>query len=115
MKVFQEESVSGEDSINLLATDQKIRSYPRVKVTELRGVPSSLTNYEETIFLGMKAHQKIDLRAGRGDYFTYQLFITNRGRWYELLYQIPADFTRPSITNVPQPMVAYLQSFKPAP
>ncbi len=115
VKVFREESVYGEASINLLATDKKIRFYPRLKVAAWKSSPDFLSKYHETIFLGMKAYQKIDLRAGRGDYFTYQLFITNQNRWYELIYQIPADCTRPSITNIPTAMMPYLQSFKPVP
>jgi hypothetical protein len=107
---------SGPDYINLRAADRTVRFAPRLYVSTWEGgVPNYLSEYQETLFLDMKAYKKTVLRAGNGDYFTYELLVTNHNRWYEIIYQIPADVRRPSITNTPEMMIPYLESFRPLP
>ena len=112
-----------DDAIYLKATDKKVRFYPYVRVSSYdrfslspeRGNPNYVSNYVEIEFLKMKAYARTGLRAGNGDYFTRELWVTNNGRWYNLIYQIPADIQSPPITNVPSSMLPYLESFRPTP
>ncbi len=63
----------------------------------------------------MRSYEKTKLRAGNGDFYTYDLLISNRRSWYQIIYQIPADTESPAITHVPQKMIPYLESFRPMP
>ncbi len=103
------------DEIYLLPTTNKVRFRPDIRVSTFTNTPVYLSNYHETLFLKMKAYEKTVLRAGNGDYFTYDVYVTNSGRWYEIIYQIPADSRTPSITTVPESMMPYIQSFRPIP
>jgi hypothetical protein len=112
-----------DDAIYLRGNDKKVRFSPHLYVTSSdqfslmpeRGHPHYVSNYVETEFLKMKAFERTDLRAGNGDYFTREIWVTNKGRWYNLFYQIPADTHSPPITNVPPSMLPYLESFRPEP
>src|SRR5262249_41075558 len=103
------------DGIYLLPTTNKVRFLPYLRVGTFTNTPSDLSNYHETRFLDMTAYEKTVLRAGNGDFFTYDLYITNHDHWYNIIYQIPADSRSPSITSVPEAMLPYIQSFKPIP
>ena len=115
-KIFRDNdgSLMG-DEIYLLPTTNRLRFRPCLRVSTFTNTPVHLSNYNETLFLKMKAYEKTVLRAGNGDYFTYELYLTNGGRWYEIIYQIPADSRTPSITTIPESMMPYIQSFRPIP
>jgi hypothetical protein len=103
------------DAIYLLPTTNRVRFRPYLRVNTFTNTPADLSNYHGTRFLDMDAYEKTVLRAGNGDYFTYELYITNHSRWYRIIYQIPADSRTPSITSVPETMLPYIQSFKAIP
>jgi hypothetical protein len=111
------------DQIDLRASEKPLRDYTGISVTLFRDPPLSpergdpyyVAKYQETDFLNMKAYERTDLRAGNRDYFTYELLVNNHGQWYRIVYQIPADFQSPAITNVPATMMPYIRSFQPTP
>ena len=103
------------DEIYLLPTTNRVRFRPCLRVSTFTNTPAYLSNYHQTRFLDMDAYEKTVLRAGNGDYFTYELYFPNRDRWYRIIYQIPADSRTPSITSVPETMLPYMKSFKPIP
>lgn len=101
------------DTIYLLPTTNRVRFRPCFRVSAFTNTPAYLTQYHQTRFLGITAYEKTVLRAGNGDFFAYELLLTNRDLWYQIIYQIPADSRSPSITSVPETMLPYIQSFKP--
>src|ERR1041384_8220649 len=89
------------DAIMLTPTTNRFpRFRPSLGVHTFTNTPVYLSNYHETLFLQMKAYEQIKERAGgSGDYFSYAVYVTNRGRWYSIIYQIPVDSRAPPITS----------------
>jgi|ERR1051325_5552005 hypothetical protein len=100
-------------SIAMTPGSKGLRYAPGIHVKTLESTPN-LSEFHEITFSGMKAYERtVPVGNAERPCLRHELVVTHNAQWYEVGYY--AERFRDNSLEVPEMMMLYIRSFKPAP